>query len=85
MGHSATVCDVTTEQLSNGTTQISQKFTFHENISFPLHLLLTVGMLGLRLTVHAFMIELDPLDYLYPRNMKNYEIYVESQWRVVLL
>ena len=33
--------------------------------------------------VHAFMIELDQLDYWYPR--KNVNIYVQSQGRVVLL
>ena len=28
-------CDVITEQLCNETTQISQNFTFYENVSFP--------------------------------------------------
>ena len=37
------------------------------------------------MNVHAFMNELDQKDYWYPRKKKNVIIYVQSQWRVVLL
>ena len=37
------------------------------------------------MNVHAFMIELDHKDYWYPRRKKIVKIYVQSQWRVVLL
>ena len=38
-----------------------------------------------KMNMHAFMNELDQKDYWYPRKIKNCEIYVQSQWRVVLL
>ena len=44
-GHSATVCNVTTVQ---GTVQLSQKFTFHENTSSQSCNTYSIGMLGLR-------------------------------------
>ena len=37
------------------------------------------------MNVHAFMYELDQKDYCYPRTIKIVKIYVQSQWRVVLL
>ena len=35
--------------------------------------------------VRGFMIELNQLDYWYPTKMKHLKIYVQSQWRVVIL
>ena len=40
---------------------------------------------GAEMNVHAFMNELDQKDYWYPRKFENLKIYVQSQWRVVLL
>ena len=37
------------------------------------------------MNVHAIMNELGQKDYWYPRRRKNVNIYVQSQWRVVLL
>ena len=37
------------------------------------------------INVHGFMIELDQPDYWYPRKWSFVKIYVQSQWRVVLL
>ena len=37
------------------------------------------------MNVHAFMNVLDQKDYWYPRKKKIVKIYVQSQWRVVLL
>ena len=52
---------------------------------FPL--LSYLGMLGLKMIVHAFMNERDQKDYWYPRKLflQIVKIYVQSQWRVVLL
>ena len=82
----AIICDVTTEQLSNGTTCMYtciHKFhkTFHENVSSPIFILRYVRPM---MIVHAFMIELHRPDYWYPRKIKTCEIYVQSQKRVVL-
>ena len=61
--HSATMCDVTTEQLSNGTVhKKKKKITFHENIIFPLYFCIRTYARA-KLIVHAFMIELDQPDY----------------------
>ena len=49
-------------------------------------LLLYLDMLEAEMNVHAFMNEPDQKDYWYPRKIKkNVKIYVQSQWRVVLL
>ena len=55
--HSATLCDVTTVQLSNETVHAQKKkITYHENVYFPYFLYL--GMLGPIMTLHAFMMNL---------------------------
>ena len=38
-----------------------------------------------KMIVHVFMIELDQLDYWYPRKLQIVKFYVQSQWRVVLV
>ena len=58
--HSATVCDVTTVQLLNGTIH-----KFHK--IFPL----LYRFVRTKTIVHAFIIELDQPDYWYPRKIKN--------------
>ena len=67
--------------LSNGTIhQILQNFTFHENV-FSLFFYRYVRA---QMNVYAFMNELDQKDYWYPRK-EIVKIYVQSQWRVILL
>ena len=52
---------------------------------FPLLLYLGIGLhVRAEMNVHVFMNELDQKDYWYPRE-KRMKIYVQSQWRVVLL
>ena len=60
--HSSNICDVTTVQLSNGTVhKIVQNFTFHENVYLPSSFILRY--VRAERNVHAFMNELDQLDY----------------------
>ena len=62
MSDCANICDVTTVQLSNGTVhKIHEMFTFHENAS-SLYFYTSVCNRA-KMIVHAFMIELDQLDY----------------------
>ena len=64
-------------------TNSLQNFKFHENVSSLLYL---DNYVRGEMNVHVFMNELDQKDYWYPRKVKKlWKIYVQSQWRVVLL
>ena len=84
MWHSFNICDVTTVQLSNGTVhKFVQNFYFSWKCIFPL--LLYLGMLGLRwMCMHLWM-NLIKRTTDIQENLKIVKIYVQSQWRVVLL
>ena len=86
--HSATICDVTTVQLSNEAMHtFLQNFTFHETtyLASTFMLRYTLYMLGLRWLWNALSIILDQPDHWYPRQIKKCENNVQSQWRVVHL
>ena len=66
-------CHNRTTTVYNGTVQythISQIFSFHENIYSLYFYTLKKYRYRAKMIVHAFMIELDQLDYWYPRGKK---------------
>ena len=80
----AIICDVTTEQLSNGTTCIlvhiyTNFTTFFMKMYLPPFSYL--GMLGLWWLCMHLWLKLHRPDYWYPRKIKTCEIYVQSQKR----
>ena len=79
------ICDVTTVQLSNGTVhKFLQNFSFHENVYLPSFVILTC--VRAEMNVHAFMNELDEKESInIQEKLKIMKLYVQSQWRVVLL
>ena len=70
-----------TVQLSNGTVKFHKMCTFIKSI-FPK---ITPRYVRSKMIVHAFMSELDQLDYWYQRKKEEIQmkLYVQSQWRVV--
>ena len=82
--HSSNICDVTTVQLSNGTVhKFFTKFYFSWKCIFPL--LLYLGMLGLRWMCMHLWVNLIKRTIDIQEKFKLVKIYVQSQWRVVLL
>ena len=84
--HSSNICDVTTVQLSNmeSVNKSLQNYHFSWKCIFPL--LLYLGMLGLRwMCMHLWMNLLKRTIDIQEQLKKNWKIYVQSQWRVVLL
>ena len=82
--HSSNICDVTTVQLSNGTVhKFFTKFYFSWKCIFLL--LLYFGMLGLKwMRMHLWMNLINKTIDIQEK-FKILKIYVQSQWRVVLL
>ena len=87
MWHSATICEVTTVQLSNGSVH-----KFHKMLLFvktytvsSLYFHTEVHVMA-KMIVHAciYNIELYQPDHWYPSKIRILKIYVEIQWRVVL-
>ena len=79
---------VTTVQLSNGTVHKFFKISLFMKMHLPSSFILRYVTCTCRseMNVHAFIIELDQKDYWHPRKKrKKMKIYVQSQWRVVLL
>ena len=64
-GHFATIYDVTTVQLSNGTLYKFHKIVLFRKMHLPSTLILRY--VRAKMTLNAFMIELDQLHYWYPR------------------
>ena len=66
-GGTLNICDVTTEQLSNGTVH---KFLQNDKMSLFMKMHLPSSFIMYvrsEMNVHSFMIELDQKDYWYPR------------------
>ena len=84
--YSSNICDVTTVQLSNGTVhKFLQNLTFHENVSSFFFYTYNVGMLGLRWMCMHLLMNLIKRTIDIQEKLKIVKIYVQSQWRVVLL
>ena len=84
--HSSNICDVTTVQLSNGTVhKFLQNFTFHKNASSLFFYTYNVGMLGLRWMCMHLWLNLIKRTIDIQEKLQIVKIYVQSQWRVVLL
>ena len=79
--HSSSICDVTTVQLSNGTVhKFFKNFTFRENATSLFFYMLGLWWMFMHLWMNLIKRTID-----IQEKLKIVKIYVQSQWRVVLL